>query len=52
MLIYTKGALIEFNGRLWEIKRMIEKDGQTLVKIRRGLRFKTVPIESINAYIG
>ena len=52
MLIYTKGALIEFNGRLWEIKKLIEKHGDTYARLKRGLRRKTVPIEDISAYMG
>jgi C4-dicarboxylate-specific signal transduction histidine kinase len=52
IVLITKGQLVEVNGRTWEIKKLIERDGQTLAKLKSGCRRRTVPIERIDAYYG
>lgn len=52
MILITKGQIAEYKGELWEIKKLIEKRGDTYARLKRGLRRKTVPIEDISAYMG
>ena len=50
VVLITKGQIVEIKGRLWTIQKLFVRDGQTLAKLKRGLRRKVVPIESIDAY--
>lgn len=48
MMLYTPGQHVMFDNKLWIIERMtVDKDGQTVVRLRRGCYRKEVNIEDL-----
>jgi hypothetical protein len=48
MILYTIGQQVTFDNRLWTIERMtVDKDGQTVVHLKRGCYRKEVNIEDL-----
>lgn len=42
MILYTPGQRVKYDNKLWNIEKMTEKDGQTVVHLKRGCYRKEI----------